>query len=279
MKIFLTGATGFVGKNFLIEALKKGHTIYAPSRKKRKNKKNLHWLKGSFDKNWKKELRECDVLIHLAAAGVNKKDVSLKEAIDVNVVKSKNLLVNAANAKCKNWLIVGSASEYGKTALSKRKLNKNSKLLPETNYEISKYFFSDLSIKIAKVFKCKIRLMRLFPVYGIGESKKRLFPSLMKAIKTKNNFYLNNPNVTRDFININDVVKILLDAANFKRDNKKFAQIYHIASGKSISLKTFVHYICKKNNSKIKIILRKNRNKDVRNYISEKSSIWKLKKE
>jgi dTDP-6-deoxy-L-talose 4-dehydrogenase (NAD+) len=285
MKIFLTGATGFVGKHFLIEALKNGHTIYAPSRKNRKNKKNLYWLKGSFDQNWKKELRQSDVLIHLAATGVNNKDVSLKEAFDVNVVKSKRLLVNAINANCKNWLIVGSASEYGKTALTKKKLNKNSKLLPETNYEISKYIFSILSIAISKVFKCKIRLMRLFHVYGKGESKKRLFPSLMKAIKSKNNFYLNNPNVIRDFININDVVKILLDATNFKKAHKKFPQIFHIASGKPLSLKTFVRYICQKNNSEIKIILKKNRNKNIcnyisdkKNYISDKKSIWKLTK-
>ena len=120
--------------------------------------------------------------------------------------------------------------------------------------------------------------MRLFPVYGKGESKKRLFPSLMKAIRSKNNFYLDSPHVIRDYININDVVKILLDAANFKRNKKKFPQIYHIASGVSLSLKTFIHYICKENNSKIKIILRKNKNKDARNYISDKRSIWKLTK-
>ena len=56
MKIFLTGATGFVGKNFLVEALKNGHTIYAPSRKNKKNKKNLYWLKAHLIKTGKKNL-------------------------------------------------------------------------------------------------------------------------------------------------------------------------------------------------------------------------------
>jgi nucleoside-diphosphate-sugar epimerase len=275
MKIFLTGATGFIGSYFLKEALKKGHTIYAPSIKKRKSKKNLRWLHGSFNKNWK-ELKKCEVLIHLAAAGVNNKNISLKDAFDVNVTKSVSLLINAAKANCKNWLIVGSASEYGRTALKKKPLHIDSKLLPETSYEISKYFFSKLSIKISKKLKCKCRVMRLFPVYGKGELEGRLFPSLLKAIESKNKFYLNRPDIVRDFINVKEVAQILLEAANFKIKNKRFPQIWHVASGKPVSLKAFVRYICKKNNSKIKIIVKNDTNKNNHNYISDQKSIWKL---
>ena len=39
MKIFLTGASGFIGKNFCDLALKKGHYIFAPTRKKNLTKK------------------------------------------------------------------------------------------------------------------------------------------------------------------------------------------------------------------------------------------------
>ena len=35
MKIFLTGATGFIGKNFAKLAIIKNHYIYAPTRKKK----------------------------------------------------------------------------------------------------------------------------------------------------------------------------------------------------------------------------------------------------
>ena len=39
MVIFLTGGSGFIGKNFLKLALSKGHFIYAISRKKKKKKR------------------------------------------------------------------------------------------------------------------------------------------------------------------------------------------------------------------------------------------------
>ena len=38
MKIFLTGASGFIGKNFYKLAIKKGCFIYAPTRKRKKIK-------------------------------------------------------------------------------------------------------------------------------------------------------------------------------------------------------------------------------------------------
>ena len=73
MYIFLTGGSGFVGKNFIHKAIKKGYRVFALSRKKRKNKKNLYWIKGNLDQDWSQYLKKSDFLVHLAAAGVNKK--------------------------------------------------------------------------------------------------------------------------------------------------------------------------------------------------------------
>ena len=38
MRLFLTGASGFLGKNFYKLALKRGYFIYATSRKRKKKK-------------------------------------------------------------------------------------------------------------------------------------------------------------------------------------------------------------------------------------------------
>ena len=61
MIIFLTGGSGFIGRKFINEALEVGHFIYAVSRKNKKNKKNLVWLKGDLDKDWNKYLKKSDV--------------------------------------------------------------------------------------------------------------------------------------------------------------------------------------------------------------------------
>ena len=41
MKIFLTGGTGFIGRKFIQQALKKKHTIYALTRKNMKKKMEI----------------------------------------------------------------------------------------------------------------------------------------------------------------------------------------------------------------------------------------------
>lgn len=275
MKIFLTGGSGFVGKQFIKEALKQRHIIYAVSRRKIKSRKNLTWLRGDLDKDWSSYLKKSNILIHMAAAGVNK-NISLRDAIISNVIKPYKLLINALNSKCNNWLIIGSASEYGKQAEKRRPLSINTKELPETNYEVSKYFFTRLSIYLSSKFKIKCRVMRLFNVYGKGENKKRLFPSIIRAIKLNKDLQVTNGEQIRDFIRVDKVAKILLSSINFE-NKKKFPQIWHLASGKPISVKFFALKNWKKFSSKKKISFKIKKNALNRNYFSEKKSIWKIK--
>ena len=238
MKIFLTGGSGFVGRKFIKEALKAGHVIYAITRKNKKKKKNLIWLKGDLDKDWSRYLKKSKVLVHMAAAGVNK-HIDLEEAINANVLKPHKLLINAINSKCFNWIIIGSASEYGKQAKLKKPFNNKTKELPETNYEVTKNLFTKLSISLSKKYKTKCRIMRLFNVYGKGEERSRLWPSLNKALKLKKNFKMTAGNQIRDFIKVEHAVDILLDSLNFKKCNKSFPQIWHVASGNPKSVKNF----------------------------------------
>ena len=153
MIIFLTGGTGFIGKKFIHEALKKNHIIYAVTRKKyKKNQQNLYWLKGSIDRlAWSKYLKKADVIVHMAATGVNS-DVSLTEARNTNVIKPFKLLLNAFNSNCYNWLIIGSASEYGIQAKQRKKLSNKTIELPESIYEKTKYSFSTLCLSLSKQY-------------------------------------------------------------------------------------------------------------------------------
>ena len=150
MRIFLTGSSGFIGRKFAILAAKKGNYIYAPIRKKKKKffkHRNIKWLVGDFDKDWKYELSKSDILVHLAADGVNKN--FSKNIYEVNIFKSLKLFKNAIRAGCKKWLIVSTSSEYGKNKKSKRKLMLNTNRIPDSDYGLSKAILSDQSQNLA----------------------------------------------------------------------------------------------------------------------------------
>ena len=274
MKIFLTGGTGFIGKNF-IKLAKKKHYIFAPSRRIKKNiDNNIKWLLGSFEENWKKELSDSNILVHLAASGVNNNKID--NIYDVNLFKSSKLLQNAVKYNCKNWLIISSSSEYGIRITNNPYIfSSSTQRIPDTDYGLSKALFSDYCIKLAKKHNCKVRIMRLFPIYGTGENKNRLHPSLLKSIKKKKNFFLKNPNETRDFTNVNFTSKVLINALDFNKKKFRTSQVWHVSENKPKKIKDFVDETCNKNKSKIKVNLNK-KNKKMFNNISNKNSVWKI---
>jgi nucleoside-diphosphate-sugar epimerase len=163
MNILVSGASGFFGSNFIRYASNKGHHIYAISRYKQKKIKNVKWLIGNLDKDFK-EFKKCEVLIHFASAGVTNRNLSYKKAFEVNVVKSCKFLINASKSGCLKWIIIGSSSEYGKSLQLGAPVNKNSKRLPVCNYGKTKSIFSDYAKILSKVFESKCLILRTFPV-------------------------------------------------------------------------------------------------------------------
>jgi nucleoside-diphosphate-sugar epimerase len=278
MKIFLTGGTGYIGGNFINHALKQKHTIYAVSRKKvNAKKKNLTWLKGPIEKSWK-ELKNSDVLIHLASEGVYDKYSSFKKCFKTNVVLPSKLLHNAIKSNCLNWIIIGSCTEKKiKSEKYAKKILKEKKNIPYFNYAFSKYLFTKFTLDIAKKHGAKCRVLRLFHVYGNNESKTRLWPSLINATKKKKDFQMTKGDQIRDFCHIDNVVFSLLDALNFNIRNEDFPQLWDFATGKKKSVKKFAREIWKKYGYKGKLIFNKIKNYDNTNYIADKKYLWKIK--
>ena len=61
--IFITGGSGYVGSNLIKLLLKKKFFIFALSRKVRKNKNNLKWIKNSEIKKINTALKISNILI------------------------------------------------------------------------------------------------------------------------------------------------------------------------------------------------------------------------
>lgn len=278
MNLFVTGANGFIGKNFVKHALAQGHFVYAVSRRKLKLKKqeNLLNLVGDFYNNWEKELKDSDVLIHFACAGVKKK-VNLMKSMEINVHKSFQLLQNAYNAKCLRWVVISSSSEYGELLKSKKRINNKQFPLPVSNYGFSKMIFTYLSMNYAIRVKAKCRVIRLFQVYGEGESKSRLWPKIKKAAENNQLLQINNPFEKRDFNNIENIKNDLLEICHFKNNKNITPEIWHLASGKSMTVLNFAKKVYQKYNKKIKIKYFNNSNKQY-HHISDLVSIWSKSK-
>jgi len=97
-------------------------------------------------------------------------------------------------------------------------------------------------------------IARLFNVYGPGQRADFVIPRLIQEITTKDKIDVKNPNSTRDFIYIDDVVQGLMAVALRGKDD-----VYNIGTGKETSIKDVAAYIKRFTKREVSLILQTRR--------------------
>ncbi len=256
MKILLTGASGYIGKNLKLE-LQKKHDVYEICRKKSKKIKTYSINLEKLDKNYKKTLLilrkiNLDCIIHLAYK-VNKN----KSSNNINLIK-KNIDITYSVLEIIKYLRPKSFFNFSSTSIYKNsngKYNEQSRLDPTFNndffYGLSKinseYIFNNLlsnsnirivNLRVAQVLSNKMPKNRIYSIfqsqikknnkieiYGNG---KRTIPiifldELIKKVNLLLDSKFNGPiNLGSENISINDLAKKVIN----DNGNKKSKIIY-----------------------------------------------------
>ena len=252
-KIFITGAEGFVGKNLLKQLVKSNLHIIATS-KKNKKIENVTFIKRRLSEVKVADLKNCYALFHFASFGAKKfyenKNffTSFNKIFQTNVIDSINLINKAISAGIKKYIVAGSAFEYGSSGEKIKKLSINANLLPKGYYASSKACFYLYLKNLAKRQKIVINYLRFFQLYGTYEKLPRLYPTLIKSMKSKKKIVINNPNIIRDFINVDDAVIKTINL--FRKMEKKHLKlktfiVKNIGHGRGMTVKAFAKRISK----------------------------------
>lgn len=247
MKIFLTGGTGFIGSHFINLAINHGHEIIALKRAGSQSRVPLiqqpEWLIGELNEelDFAAIFTDIDVFVHLAAHSANHPYDSLNNCLKWNLVASIHLIQKAALYGIEKFVIAGSCFEYGKTCERIQELNVDSPLEPNNNYSISKAASSIALLGLAREMNLKLKLLRVFQVYGEGEQPSRFWPSLKEAAFSGKDFHMTKGEQLRDFISVNDVATQFVEALDFTEDNCNYPLIKHVATGKPQRLIDFAN--------------------------------------
>ena len=240
MKVFITGATGFVGKHVMAAVHDLGHDIIASTLfekdKDEKYTRNIHWLYGDltdleFLKGGLKSFNP-DVVIHLAWQGIP--DFSESNS-RINLINSIDLFsFILKNTDCKKILLSGSCWEYGR----KQGVCKEADVVNIESYVTwAKHSLNQyLSIKCAE-HNVVLNWFRLFYVYGPGQREGSLIPTLLKSIAAKEIPQISMPMNKNDFVYVGDVANVIGKAV----DTDLPSGIYNIGSGYTTS----VYNICR----------------------------------
>ena len=234
MRILVTGASGFLGRNMLKKLSNTNHSILATSRLKDNRinfKKSFEWVYGDLSDTEfiKKNLVKFnpEVLIHLAWSGIPNYSDYLSSS---NLYNSINLFREIiSNTNCKKILVSGSCWEYGKKFGS---CNESDSERVDSYFNWAKNSMLKYLSFVCNEKNIDYHWFRIFFVFGLGQKESALIPTLINSIKQKNVPHINFPQNKNDFVFVDDVINIFYKSI----ENNLQSGVYNIGSGISSSV-------------------------------------------
>ena len=272
MKILITGACGYQGTKLIPLLLSKKHKVTAIDTQwfgnKLKKNKNLNNYKKNILDIKKNDLKEIDVIIHLASiANDPMGDLNKNLTWEVSCLGTMQLLELAVKNKVKKFIYASSASVYG--VKKEKKVIETLSLKPISTYNKAKMIAEKTILSYSN--KIDVTIVRPATVCGVSPRMRfDLSVNMMayQAIKNKKMTVFGGQQ-TRPNIHIDD----LLDLYQFfLKKNRKFNGIFN-AGFENLKIIEIAKKVKKIIPAEIKIF--KN-NIDIRDYRLDSSKLLSL---
>ncbi|HKQ05058.1 MAG TPA: NAD(P)-dependent oxidoreductase [Blastocatellia bacterium] len=239
-RVLVTGGTGFIGRHLIGLAEGGGIEIHNVS---------LTGRAPSADYNYQVDLCERErlralllevsphAIIHLAAAGASPGRGTLATMLKANVIGAENLLA-AAEALTDRPLIVfaGSGLEY---TPQDRPFVETDPAVPLSAYGVAKAAASLCAHFYAS--RLPITLLRIFDVYGPGDSEPRLVPYIVARSRRGEPIELTGCEQVRDYVYVQDVAEAFWRALLLPPAGR--LRILNLGAGHAIRLRTLIETI------------------------------------
>jgi nucleoside-diphosphate-sugar epimerase len=259
-KIFITGGTGFIGKNLLnfLDGSRYQITVLARELPA-ENYKNIKFVRGDLIKNarWPSAIRNADAIFHLAAEiKINESFETPRAIIETNIAMTLSLL-EAVRKSGKKPLIVFASTDrlYGKT--KNKVVTEDEPAVPIEPYSASKLISEKIIESYHLLFDIPYIILRSDSVFGPHQSKAMFISDVIQKMVGNDTIKTGNLSVEKNFIFVDDFVEALLKAAEAPPPSQN--TIYNIGGAHTSLQKvlTLVKQIIeKKTGKKIKVIVR-----------------------
>ncbi len=243
-KIFITGATGFIGQALCAKMLGEGYGIKALVRSQEQSaclpaaveKLSVESIE-TFDKY--QELEGVDAVIHLAGLAhviKGRASASLEVFRKVNLMGTQQIARTALKAKVKKFIFVSSVKVNGEG--KSRPYSENDPVAPEDAYGISKMEAEQALTRIAEKTSLQAVVLRLPLVYGPGV--KANFKNLVKIAGSGLPLPFKGVDNRRSFLYLGNLVDAIIACV---RHPQAAGQAFMVSDGQDISTPDLIKMI------------------------------------
>lgn len=241
MKIIVTGASGFVGKNLIDELLNNGHKVIALTSSGRENvrfqnrgiKTILCSMSEYQEMDIPEEMERADIFFHFAwegTAGPKRADLELQSK---NVFAARDAVDLARRCGCSRFVFAGSIMEYEAIEYIGADLSE-----PPLSYI---YGCNKLAgNQIAKIEAQRLGLeyvaLIISNIFGDGEESPRFLNSIVRKMMHNEDIALTDGIQQYDFIYITDAVRAIYLAGVYGTSKCS----YYIGNAEQKTLREFV---------------------------------------
>ena len=231
MRIFVTGGAGFIGTH-LCKKLTTLYQVTVYDNFSNSNKeifpdmKNLTLIVGDILDSTKlfDSMKNHDIVIHLAAkTDVIDSIINPDKTFETNVQGTQNILDSCKYHNISKIILTSSAAVYQNSTNS---VDETSSTKPLSPYGQSKLDMEKITIQS----KINYSILRLFNVYGNGQTTGVIVNFEKNILANKPLIIFGDGEAIRDFIHIDDVVDGIILSM------KSASGIYNIASGNGTSI-------------------------------------------
>jgi nucleoside-diphosphate-sugar epimerase len=232
MKILVTGATGFIGKN-LVNALKSKHEIHVLGR----CSSNISDFERTFrfDDNifalhtYLKE-NKVEGIVHLASLFLSAhKDTDIKNLIESNIYLGTSLLEASQNTGVKWFLNTGTFWQHY--------VPDSQDYNPVNLYAATKQAFIDMAKYYTETSDIKFVTLKICDTFGIDDTRPKIFNLWNKIAQTGEVLAMSPGEQYIDMLYIDDVIDGFMHLINLLNSDKKLEQDYALYAEKRYKLK------------------------------------------
>ncbi len=245
MRIFLTGATGFVGSHLLPMLLERKHIVAVLIRPDRTfeclhhDKKQVTVIYGCLEEvnDFADALIDFspNAVLHLGWLGVaNQHHGSIDQL--KNLQGSLALLKIAHRSGVKHWIALGSQAEYG---IHNQVIDETASTLPTTTYGAIKLATLMACKELAGHYGMRFVWLRLFSCYGPGDDGDWFVPFIIKAMLKKKSPDMTAGEQLWDYLFIRDVVTAICKTVEIPTAEG----VFNLGSGQPRSIRDVAEYV------------------------------------